>query len=152
MRDRLTFLNHFVICLAIAAGAFFAWVEGVPQVIFASDLSHVTSVIGALFVSSAIYLGWQAWRLGEPPRTTSGSELTEPDPSFGHLAERLCVACGIIGTGAGLALQGQALMSGAASFGALSTAIFTTICGVLGYVLTAILTYNLEVGIRRARR
>jgi hypothetical protein len=152
MRDRLTFLNHFVICLAIAAGAFFATLEGVPQVIFANDLSHVTSVIGALFVSSAIYLGWQAWRLGEPPGMVPPSKWVEPDPSFGHLAERLCVAFGIIGTGAGLALQGKALMGGAASFGALSTAIFTTICGVLAYVLTAVLTYNLEVGIRRARR
>ncbi|MGA9850468.1 MAG: hypothetical protein WBQ45_22875 [Roseiarcus sp.] len=152
MRNRLTFLNHFVICLAIAAGAFFAALEGVPQVIFVNDLSHVTSVIGALFVSSAIYLGWQAWRLGEPRGTAQSSTWKEPDPSFGHLAERLCVACGIIGTGAGLALQGQALMAGAASFGALSTAIFTTVCGVLGYALTAVLTYNLEVGIRRARR
>jgi hypothetical protein len=47
MRDQLTFLNHFVICLAIAARAFFATLDGVPQVIFANDLSHVTSFIGA---------------------------------------------------------------------------------------------------------
>jgi hypothetical protein len=80
------------------------------------------------------------------------SKWVEPDPSFGHLAERLCVALGIIGTGAGLVLQGKALMGGAASFGALSTAIFATICGVLAYALTAILTYNLEVGTRRVRR
>jgi hypothetical protein len=50
---RLTFLSHFVLCLACAALAFFAWANGVPQTIWTNDMSMMTSVIGALFVGSA---------------------------------------------------------------------------------------------------
>ena len=58
---RITFLSHFTICLAFAAGTFFAVVNGVPQTIWANDQSMMTSVIAALFVGSASYLGWLAW-------------------------------------------------------------------------------------------
>ena len=71
---RLTFLSHFVLCLACAALAFFAWDNGVPQAIWTNDMSMMTSVIGALFVSSAVWLGWEAWRIGEP---TSGAKLAQ---------------------------------------------------------------------------
>ena len=64
--SRLTFLSHFVLCLACAGLTFFAWVNGVPQIIWANDMSMMTSVIGTLFVGSAAWLGWQAWRIGEP--------------------------------------------------------------------------------------
>ena len=57
---RLTFLSHFVLCLACAGLAFFAWANGVLQTIWANDMSMMTSVIGALFVSSAVWLGWEA--------------------------------------------------------------------------------------------
>jgi hypothetical protein len=68
---RLTFLSHFVLCLACAALAFFAWDNGVPQAIWTNDMSMMTSVIGALFVSSAVWLGWEAWRIGEPTSVTN---------------------------------------------------------------------------------
>ncbi|HZZ60787.1 MAG TPA: hypothetical protein VFE63_06395, partial [Roseiarcus sp.] len=42
---RLTFLSHFVICLAVGSAVFFAAINGVPQTIWADDLSHMTSVI-----------------------------------------------------------------------------------------------------------
>src|ERR1700734_4095089 len=50
---RLTFLSHFVICLACLGLTFFAWVDGVPQTIWANDMSMMTSVIAALFVATA---------------------------------------------------------------------------------------------------
>ena len=58
---RLTFLSHFVICLAVGSAVFFAAIDGVPQTIWADDLSKMTSVIALLFVGASIYLGWQAW-------------------------------------------------------------------------------------------
>ncbi len=46
---RLTFLSHFVICLAVGSAVFFAAINGVPQTIWADDLSKMTSVIAVLF-------------------------------------------------------------------------------------------------------
>ena len=48
MNGRLTFLSHFVICLACAGLAFFAWTRGVPQTVYANDMSMMTSVIAVL--------------------------------------------------------------------------------------------------------
>lgn len=151
---RLTFLSWFVLNLAIAAGAFFAWTAGIPQLVWAGDLSHATSVIAALFVGSAAWLGWQSWKADGPlvwlehrrkPQSTA-------DASYGHLAERLCVMLGLAGTTIGLSLQGKALMSGGASFGALSTSLFTTATGIVAAGLLAVLVFNLEAGLRRSAR
>ena len=138
---RLTFLSHFTICLAVAALMFFAALNGVPQTIWQNDQSMMTSLIGALFVGSAIYLGRQAWRVAP-----------ETDSSYGHLAERLCVMAGFVGTAIGLSLQAKALAVGSTSFVALATSLFTTATGGVAAGLIAIMTYNLEVGAKRAVR
>jgi len=140
-RRRLAFLSHFVICLACAALAFFATVNGVPQTIFRVDQSMMTSVIAALFVGSAAYLGWLAWNVSA---TT--------DTGFGHLAERLAVMIGFVGTAMGLSLQAKALAGGSASFEALATSLFTTVCGGVAAALIAVMTYSLEAGVEREKR
>ena len=155
---RLTFLSHFVLCLACAGLAFFAWVNGVPQMIWANDMSMMTSVIGALFVGSAAWLGWQAWRIGEPMsnyRRRTGAPPSStflPSSDYGHLAERLCVMVGFVGTAIGLSMQARSLAGGATSFTALATSLFTTASGGTAAALIAIMTFNLEAGVRRARR
>ena len=60
----LTFLSHFVFCLAAAAAAALAAQVGVFHTIWDNDLSMMTSVIGALLVGTAAYLGRQAWMVG----------------------------------------------------------------------------------------
>jgi hypothetical protein len=148
---RLTFLSHFVLCLACAGLAFFAWANGLPQMIWANDMSMMTSVIGALFTGSATWLGWQAWRIesmsndGERAAALSSS-------AYGHLAERLCVMAGFIGTAIGLSMQAKSLAGGATSFTALATSLFTTASGGSAAALIAIMTFNLEAGVRRAQR
>jgi hypothetical protein len=144
---RLTFLSHFVICLAIGSATYFAVVNGVPQTIWADDLSHMTSVIAVLFVGASIYLGWQAWIVDD---ASSSSAVPRPSPDFGHLAERLSVMAGFVGTAIGLSLQAKALAGGSASFTALATSLFTTACGGASAALLAVMTFNLEAGIRRA--
>jgi hypothetical protein len=150
----LTFLSHFVICLAVAAAAFFAAVNGVPQMIWADDLSRMTSVIAVIFVGAAVYLGWQAWLADDSRQPTNddgpSSAVHPPVSDFGHLAERLSVMAGFVGTAIGLSLQAQALAGGATSFTALATSLFTTACGGVSAALLAVMTFNLEVGIRRA--
>jgi hypothetical protein len=155
---RLTFLSHFILCLACAGLAFVAWVEDVPQTIWANDMSMMTSVIGALFVGSATWLGWQAWQIGGPPSEETPrndarlSILFLPSSDFGHLAERLCVMAGFVGTAIGLSLQAKSLAGGATSFTALATSLFTTASGGIAAALIAIMTFNLEAGATRAAR
>jgi hypothetical protein len=156
--SHLTFLSHLVLCLASAGLAFFAAVNGVPQIIWANDMSMMTSVIGTLFVGSAAWLGWQAWRIGEPvldDTGRSGAPLSFaflPSSDYGHLAERLCVMAGFIGTAIGLSLQAKSLAEGVSSFTPLATSLFTTASGGTAAALIAIMTFNLEVGVRRAQR
>ena len=138
---RLTFLSHFIICLACVALAFFATVNGVPQTIFSEDQSMMTSVIATLFIGAATYLGWLAWNVS--PTTDTG---------FGHLAERLAVMIGFVGTAMGLSLQAKALVGGSASFGALATSLFTTVSGGVAAALIAVMTYSLEAGVEREKR
>lgn len=146
---RLTFLSHFVFCLAAAAAAALAAQVGVFHAIWDNDLSMMTSVIGALLVGTAIYLGRQAWMVNS---TSSDADAPygSPDASWGHLAERLCVMAGFVGTAIGLSLQAKSLAAGSTSFTALATSLFTTACGGVAAALIAIMTYNLEAGIRRA--
>lgn len=137
---RLTFLSHFCICLACAGTSFFAWERGVLRLVYENDASMATSAIAVLLIVTAIYLGWQAW-LADTGRGSS---------EFGHLAERLAVMVGFVGTAIGLSLQAKALVSGSASFGALSTSLFTTASGGVAAAIIAVLTFSLETGIRRA--
>ena len=155
---RLTFLSHFVLCLGCAGLGFFAWINSVPQMIWANDMSMMTSVIGALFVGSTGWLGWQTWRIGES-MSSDGRQANAPSsfsvlPSsdFGHLAERLCVMAGFVGTAIGLSLQAKSLAGGATSFSALATSLFTTASGGTAAALIAIMTFNLEAGVRRTQR
>jgi MotA/TolQ/ExbB proton channel family len=144
---RLTFLSHFIICLACAASLWFAHVNGALATVWANDQSMMTSAIGALFLATAAWLGWQAWRADEPAVYDS----VAADASFGHLAERLLPMLGLFGTAFGLSLQAKALAGGATSFAALATSLYTTACGVLAAFVVAIMTFNLEQRVRRAR-
>jgi hypothetical protein len=156
----MTFLSHFIICLACAGVGFFAWTRGVPQMVYASDLSMTTSAIAALFVLAAGQIGWQAWRIddkrlwGVSSRTGAYGLLSSVDinSDFGHLAEKLSVRIGLAGTVIGLAMQGKSLMGGASSFGALSTSLFTTAVGVGAASILAVMLYNLDHGIKRSGR
>ena len=56
---------------------------------------------------------------------------------------------GFVGTAIGLSLQAKALAGGATSFTALATSLFTTACGGVSAALLAVMTFNLEAGIRR---
>jgi hypothetical protein len=150
---RLTFLAWFVQVLAISGTAFFAYAKGVFQTVYADDASMMTSVIAVLFVGAAAWLGRQAWRADDDPVVECpGVVVPYADADFGHLAERLCVMAGFVGTAIGLSMQAKALAGGATSFTALATSLFTTSSGGTAAALIAVMTYSLEAGIRRARR
>jgi len=97
---RLTFLSHFIICLACAALAFFALMNDVPRTIWANDQSYMTSVIGALFAGSAVYLAWRAWLVDDVlARHLDGASkrvlhIDDIGSAYGHLAERTAAPSG----------------------------------------------------------
>jgi hypothetical protein len=160
MNARLCFLSHFVIVLACAGLAFFAWTRGVPQTVYANDASMMTSVIAALFVGTAVYLGRLAWLADGPGvlylnwgnRDQKHFERIDVSSDFGHNAERWAVMLGFVGTAIGLSLQAKSLAGGATSFTALATSLFTTASGGTAAILIGVMTYSLEQGIRRARK
>jgi hypothetical protein len=59
---------------------------------------------------------------------------------------------GFVGTAIGLSLQAKSLASGATSFTALATSLFTTATGGTAAALIAIMTFNLEAGNKRMHR
>jgi hypothetical protein len=135
MNKRQSFLRFFVLLLAIVAGCFLALRLGAPQAVWRGDASMATSAIALLFVAAVWRIGLSSWRGGDW-RTVE----------FGHLAVRLSVMLGFVGTAIGLSLQAQTLASeGAASLGALSTSLFTTATGGVAAALLEALTYNLEI-------
>lgn len=115
----------------MAGGAFFAYWRGVPQIIWSSDASRMTSVIAGILIFAAVMLGLKAWK-------------EDRDAGLGHLLERLAVMTGMCGTAIGLSMQAQSLAGGATSLGALATSLFTTASGIVAAVLIALMTYNLE--------
>ena len=119
----------------------------------------VTSVICALFVGSAIWLGCQAWQIGQPRlcdrEERGGTRLSftsSPSAEYVHLAERLCVMVGFVGAAIGLSLQAKSLAGSATSFTALATSLCTTASGGTAAAFIAIMTFNLEAGDKRTQR
>ena len=51
-----------VLLIAYLAIAFFAARAGLPQVIFHTDVTYMTSVIAVIFVIAVAYLGVASWR------------------------------------------------------------------------------------------
>ena len=150
---RLAFLSHFVLSLACAGGAYFAWTRGIPQTVYAGDMSMMTSVIAALFVGTTVWLGWQAWISDRVEAVGLFRAQSIASSDFGHSAERWSVMLGLLGTTLGLSLQAHALQAnGTSSFGALATSLYTTGTGILSALLIGVMVFSLEAGIARARR
>ena len=154
---RLTFLSHFILCLGVGAASFFAYRLQVFATIWANDQSMATSAIALLFCITTCELGRQAWNADAWQRQNGNrpgawERARSASASFGHLAERLAVMIGFVGTAIGLSLQAKALAGGSTSFTALATSLFTTACGGVAAALIALMTYSLECGIRRASR
>lgn len=148
---RPTFTAWFVQALACAGAAFFAWTQGVFQTIYASDASMMTSVIACLLVATVAWAGRQAWSVDSYAYSHTFMTVP-PSTEFGHLAERLSVMAGFVGTAIGLSLQAKALAGGSTSFTALATALFTTASGGTAAAVVAVMTFSLDAAVRRARK
>lgn len=154
MISRPTFTAHFLICLACAALAWFAWQTGALLAVWQGDQSYITSLIAVLLVGTAVWLGWQAWVVDAPWHTSAelpGSHLSV-SADFGHSAERWSVMLGLLGTTAGLSLQAKSLAGGTTSFSALATSLYTTGTGIVAALLIGVMVFSLDAGIKRVRK
>ena len=149
-----TFTAHWIICLVCLGVFSFAWAYGIPQLVYQSDHSMMTSAIAVLVVVTAVWLGWQAWEIDSVAsfmRKYPGGTLNA-NADFGHLAESLAVKLGLIGTGVGIMMTIVASLQSTNPLMALRTAFFSMICGVAASALISLMTHNLETGIKRAGR
>ena len=135
---RLTFISHFIICMAVIALGWFIHLNGGFTIIYSGDKSRITSIIGALFVLSSCYIGWQTWN------------LEKANSDFGYLVSEISVLLGVIGMAYGLSLQGQHIaLSGNAAFEAWATQLYATICGCIACLILLVMTFNLEQGLKK---
>ena len=111
---RFTFLSHFVLCLACAGARVFClgqWraADHLGERHEYDDERDRRTVHRFRGTS----LGYQAWRIREPILTTESgvarrsSSAPLPSSDYGHLAERLCVMTGFVGTAIGLSSASQ---------------------------------------------
>ena len=140
MGDRRCFVQHFVLCLAIAVGVAFAWQRGEVQAIWTTDLSGMTSVIAGLVAVSALWLGWQCWSLS--PDTNS---------MFGGWAAVTAPMLGLFGTTQGLRLNVQTIAAGSSGLLPLGTSFSSTQVGILGAIVIGIMVLNLDMTIERLK-
>jgi len=159
MRDRPAFTAQFVLCLAIAAGAFFAWHQGIPQLVWAnSPAGYFGLAITALFVWTASRLLRQAWHVDAISAWNNhafrvDALLDHGDTWTAHLAVLLFPSIGFVGTVAGLSLSFKAAgVNVAALMAGGSTAFYSTGCGLVAMILMSVMVGNLDAAIRRASR
>jgi hypothetical protein len=149
------FLQWLSIVLAMGIAVFFAAYFGLVSRIWRDDSSHMSSVVAALVVGTAAYIGWLCWRIPDAEvgsgRLDKVSEI-EDAAEWGGIAADLCPAIGLAGTIYGLAQQAAALREGGDVLALLGTALFSTLCGVTGFAIVLVLSHILSSSLRRARR
>ncbi len=165
MSDKRCFLQWFVLCLSFTVIAFFAAYYGVFQRVWVVDVTHLTSVIAAIFVAACGYLGVASWRYDNPfqhPGTRFATAVA--DSNVGRAAAYIVTLIGLLGTAIGLMLQVQAMatidLSNAqhalqfvvAVLSGLGTALYATACGIVGSIGITVLGSNLEYFMNRNDR
>lgn len=145
MTQRLTFLSHFVVCLACAGAGFFAYQRGILlQGTQEPVVAWVGATIGLLFISGVVWLGWQAWL------TDAGH--AQADAAYGDYLILIFPAIGLVGTVSGLGVVFAHLGDQAALAVGGAQAFYSARFGIVAMILIATMSYSLEQGVKKARR
>ena len=158
------FLQWLSLIVAMGIATFFAVYFGLVARIWHDDASHMSSLVAALVIGTAIYIGWLCWRVPEGLRSTDQYDTDYTPPGWRRLLEiedgaewngvaaDLCPAIGLGGTIYGLAQQALALKEGGDVLALLGTALFSTLSGITGFAVVVVLSHVLQSALRRARR
>lgn len=164
--DKRCFLQWFVLTLGYSVAAFFAWHYGLLTDIWNTDATHMTSVIGAMFVAAIGYMGFASWRYDRHDKLTvwgtpRQSNVAYADVGIGHFAGAAVIYVGLIGTVLGLMAQLKGLAavdpanpaSGITFLGltgkALGTAFYATGAGLVAALAIGVVTQNLTYFLQR---
>lgn len=148
MTDKRCFLQWFVIALAYCAIALMAFDYGLPQDIFKTDTTYMTSVIAAIFMVAVLYLGYASWRFNRRLRP-----YAEADIGVAAKASYAVTLFGLLGTVIGLQHQVQAMATVSPDnltpflttvSSALGTAFYATGCGIVASIGIIAMAANLE--------
>lgn len=155
------FLQWLALIVAMGIATFFCGWFGLLTRIWRDDSSHMSSVVAALVIGTAAYIGYLCWRV--PERTTVDLDefvdiyyerlaWIEDGAEWCPVAETLSPAIGLVGTIFGLEQQAVALREGGDVLGLLGTALYSTLAGVTGLAVVVVLSYVLASALRGARR
>lgn len=165
--DHRCFLQWFVLALAYVGAAFFAVQYGLPQLIFHTDVTYMTSAIAAIFVVTAGYLGFASWRYdpflvewshGKSKSVSVGPARAAADIGLATKASYIVTLFGLLGTVIGLQHQVGAMAAVtpdnimpflAQVSTALGTAFFATGCGIAASIGIIAMAANLEYFLER---
>lgn len=161
------FLQWFVLFLGYVGISFFAVQYGLPQLIFKTDVTYMTSAIAMIFAATALYLGFASWRYrgqGEPKwdmaksRSVSSSSTAAADIGLATKASYIVTLFGLLGTVIGLQHQVGAMAAVtpdnilpflAQVSSALGTAFYATGCGIVASIGIIAMAANLEYFLER---
>jgi hypothetical protein len=158
------FLQWLSLIVAMGIATFFANHFGLLARIWHDDSSHMSSLVAALVVGTAAYIGVLCWRVPEGLRSTDQYDTDYTPPGWrrlleiedasewGGVAADLSPAIGLAGTIYGLAQQAVALKEGGDVLALLGTALFSTLAGVTGFAVLLVLSHVLASSLRKARR
>lgn len=150
------FLQWLSLIVAMGIATFFAAHFGLLARIWNDDTSHMSSLVAALVVGTAVYIGWLCWRVPDDVSDDLSffDKLGEIEDAaeWPGVACDLCPAIGLAGTVYGLAQQAVALKEGGDVLALLGTALFSTLAGVSGFAVVLVLSHVLQSSLRRARR
>lgn len=156
--DRRCFAQWFILALSYITTTFFATYYGLPQAIFRTDITYMTSVIAVIFMISVGYLGFASWRY----RTRgwwNGNQREKiearafADIGLAHKASYIVTLFGLLGTVIGLQHQVAAMATVspdnlmpflATVSSALGTAFYATGCGIVASIGIIAMAANLE--------
>ena len=149
---KIEFFRWWLFICLLSIGAYFGIHFNVFSTIFNTDKTYLSSIILILFISSTILTGYRTWLFNY--------RNTDTDTKLGWFCGELMFSLGMIGTLIGFVLVfGDALahidlgnqankVKIIADMGiGISTAIYTTLAGLVGTVLLWIQLINLEYGI-----
>lgn len=153
--NKRCFMQWFVLFLAYVLAGFFAFWYGLPQLIWKTDVTYMTSVIAGLTVFAVGYIGIASWRLGGKYHRYQTSQAAA-DANLGRIAAYVVTLFGLLGTVIGLQHQVQAMASVtpdhviqflAEVAVALGTAMYATACGIVGSIAIIATVANLDYAI-----
>ena len=149
---KIEFFRWWLFVCLLSIGAYFGVHFDVFSTIFNTDKTYLSSVILVLFMGSTLLTGYRTWLFN--------FRKTYTDTKLGWFCGEVMFALGMIGTLIGFVLVfGDALahidldnqankVKIIADMGiGISTAIYTTLAGLVGTVLLWIQLINLEYGI-----